>query len=248
MSAYKPTACLILIGNEILSGRTQDKNLSYVGATLNDWGIRLIEARVILDSESVIVDTVNHYRSQVTYVFTTGGIGPTHDDITTASVAKAFGVPVHRHPEAEALLRDHYKAENLNEARLKMANIPQGAELIHNPVSAAPGFILDNVFVMAGVPRICQAMLDEIRPRLVGGAPMLSHSMEVDCPEGDLADGITAVQDEFADVEIGVYPLIKHGKLMANIVLRCEEEPQLAACDEALRTFITGLGANVISA
>jgi molybdenum cofactor synthesis domain-containing protein len=243
MTTQNATACLIMIGNELLSGRTQDKNLPAVAKALNEVGVRLTEARVIPDIVEVIAETVNHYRSRFTYVFTSGGIGPTHDDITTASVAKAFGVPVLRHPEAEKLLRAHYTEEMINDARLKMADIPQGATLIPNPISAAPGFILENVFVMAGVPSICAAMLDEIKPLLKGGKPMKTESMEVDRPEGDLAAGITAVQDQFSDVEIGVYPLIKHGKLMSNIVLRCDDDARLTAATTAMRSFIAGFGA-----
>ena len=166
------TACLIVIGNEVLSGRTRDANLQYLGRELNAIGVRLAEARVIPDDTAVIVTTVNDARARFDYVFTTGGIGPTHDDITSAAVAAAFGVPLERNPEAEARLRRHYEDKDLNAARLTMADIPRGADLIDNPVSQAPGFRLENVYVMAGVPRIAQAMFDGIRHTLKGGARM----------------------------------------------------------------------------
>lgn len=248
MSA-NPTACVILIGNEILSGRTQDKNLAFLSQSLNDCGVCVTEARVIPDIESVIVDTVNHYRVRFTYVFTTGGIGPTHDDITTASVAKAFGVPVLRHPEAEKRLRAHYAAgpSEINDARLKMADVPQGAELINNPVSAAPGFRLENVFVLAGIPSICRAMMDEIRHLLKGGNPMQTVALEADRPEGDLAAGVTDVQNRFPEVEIGIYPLIKNGKLMSNIVLRCNDEKMLEDAHQTMERTLTSLGAKAVA-
>jgi len=163
------TACLIVIGNEILSGRTRDANLAFIGARLNEVGIRLAEARVIPDVEDVIVEAVNEVRRRFVYVFTTGGIGPTHDDITAASVAKAFGVPLIQNPAARALLEARYEPGMLNEARLRMANTPKGARLIENPVSTAPGFQIGNVFVMAGVPTIMRAMFEGVVPRLVGG-------------------------------------------------------------------------------
>lgn len=240
-----PTACLIIIGNEILSGRTHDKNLPYLAEKLNEAGVGLREVRVIPDVEATIVATVNEARGKFTYVFTTGGIGPTHDDITTACVAKAFGAKVSRHPEAERLLLAHYKPEDVNEARMKMADIPEGATLIPNRVSAAPGFVLGNVHVMAGVPRIMQAMLDEIIPTLAGGRPVRSASFEIQRPEGDLAAALTDVQARFAQVEIGIYPLIKHGRLASSIVCRCDDEATLVACADAVRTMCAALGAEI---
>ncbi len=230
-----PTACMILIGNEILSGRTQDKNLGYLANELGKMGIRMMEARVIADIEPVIIDTVNECRAKFTYVFTTGGIGPTHDDITSESIAKAFGVPVIRHPDAQRRLLLHYKPEDINEARMKMADVPEGAQLIDNPVSAAPGFYIENVFVMAGVPRIMQAMVDFIKPLLKGGQPMRSVTLEVERPEGDLAAFITQVQEAFSGIEIGVYPLIKQGMLATNIVLRGQDETILHDSVNAVR-------------
>lgn len=240
-----PTACLLIIGNEILSGRTHDKNLAYIAEKLGSIGVQLREVRVIPDIEATIVSTINAVRPLFTYIFTTGGIGPTHDDITSACVARAFDLPLIRHPQAEATLRAHYTLDAINEARLKMAEVPQGATLIANPVSAAPGFCIGNVYVMAGVPRIMQAMMDEICPTLQGGSPIRSHSFEVQAPEGDIAAALTAVQEQFASVEIGIYPLFKQGKLASTIVCRCNDEPQLKACAQAVREMCNRLKAEI---
>lgn len=239
------TAALIIIGNEILSGRTQDTNLGFLARALNECGVKMAEARVIPDVESIIVETVNDLRCQYDYVFTTGGIGPTHDDITTAAIAKAFGVPVFRHPEAEKRLRAHYNHDEavINAARLKMADVPQGAELIDNPVSAAPGFRLENVFVLAGVPRIAQAMFDHLKHGLEGGTPTLSRSIEINLPEGNLAAAVTQIQEKFAaSVEIGIYPLFKQGMLGATLVLRSEDKTALDAATEAAVAAAEALG------
>ncbi len=239
------TAAILLIGNEILSGRTQDKNLPFLAKALNELGIRVSQARVVADVEETIAEAVNELRAMHNYVFTTGGIGPTHDDITTVSVARAFGVPVLRHPEAEARLRAHYNNDEriLNAARLKMADIPQGATLIDNPVSAAPGFQLQNVFVLAGVPMIAQAMFDNIKGRLEGGAPTLSRSIEINLPEGTVAAAVTQIQKDYApEVEIGIYPLFRQGELGATIVLRCQEQSRLDAATQAAQQVVIGLG------
>src|SRR5687767_14160224 len=172
-----PTAGLLLIGDEILSGRTKDKNLGYIADFLTALGIDLKEARVVADIEDDIVAAVNALRSRYTYVFTTGGIGPTHDDITADAIAKAFAVTIDHDPRAVAILKAHYSPGQLNEARMRMARIPEGAELIENPVSKAPGFRLGNVFVMAGVPKIMQAMMDQLGPRLTRGSPMISATV-----------------------------------------------------------------------
>lgn len=239
------TAALIIIGNEILSGRTQDTNLGFLARSLNELGIKLAHARVIPDVEATIAATVNELRREFDYVFTTGGIGPTHDDITTASVAKAFGVPVIRHPEAEARLRVHYNHDEnvINAARLKMAEVPEGAQLIDNPVSAAPGFKLENVFVLAGVPRIMQAMFDHLKGWLEGGSPTLSRSLEINLPEGNLAAAVTKIQENFAPaVEIGIYPLFKQGMLGATLVLRSEDKAAMDAATEAAMKAAKTLG------
>ncbi len=239
MEISNPTSCLIMIGNELLSGRTQDKNLVWLSGALNEIGINKRRAYVIPDIEEEIIRTVNEARAAHDYVFTTGGIGPTHDDITTAAIAKAFGVPVLRHPEAEQRLIEHYPPEKLNEARLKMADIPEGAELIDNPVSAAPGFRLDNVFVLAGVPSIMQAMFDHLKHLLKGGVVTQSRHLSVWAPEGDIAAKLNAIQLAHPEAEIGCYPLIRAGKIGATIVARAVDDTALervmAACQALVR-------------
>ncbi len=246
--AGKPvvTACLIVIGNEILSGRTRDANLQYLGQALNALGIRLAQARVIPDEEETIVATVNECRAAFDYVFTTGGIGPTHDDITAACVAKAFGVELGRDRRAEAMLRQHYRPEDVNEARLKMADVPAGATLIENPVSKAPGFQLENVFVLPGVPRIMQAMFEGIKHRLTGGQVVLSAAIAAYIPEGVMAEHLRGLQDKYTDIEIGSYPFVRDGKLGVSVVLRGAEGGRLDAAAEDLRTLIRSLGAEPV--
>lgn len=242
MSDRLVTACAIVIGNEILSGRTQDANIAYLGERLNELGVRLMEARVIPDVEDTIVATVNETRARFNYVFTTGGIGPTHDDITAASIAKAFGVPVIEHPEARAILEAHYPPGELTEARLRMAKTPEGADLIENPVSRAPGFQMDNVFVMAGIPSIMQAMFESLSHRLVGGTPLKSRSVTVYLPESRMAPSLGALQDRYPDVEIGSYPFSREGRFGARLVLRSTEPARLAAAEAELDTALRELG------
>ncbi len=239
------TACLLIIGNEILSGRTQDKNLAFLGQGLNELGIRLMEVRVIPDIEAVIVDTLNDVRRRFDYVFTTGGIGPTHDDITADCVAKAFGLPLIVNPEARAILAAHYEATGsaLTEARLRMARTPEGATLIENPVSRAPGFQVENVFVMAGIPAIMQAMFASVKHRLVGGAPLRSRTLAVEMGESFVADGLAALQARFPEVEIGSYPFSRDGVFGTRLVLRATDEAVLDAAAAELEAFIAGLGA-----
>lgn len=242
MSDSSPTACLIIIGNEILSGRTQDTNLAWLGKELNEIGVRLREARVIPDIETTIIATVNECRTAYDYVFTTGGIGPTHDDITSAAIARAFGVPLHRDTEAQARLTRHYGVEQLTEARLKMADVPEGAELIDNPVSAAPGFRMENVFVMAGVPRIMQAMFGFIKAGLRRGEKIHSRTVAVNLPEGLIAAMLSALQNANPDVEIGSYPYIRGGQLGTSLVLRCVDIARLKTTGDALRAELAALG------
>lgn len=228
------TACVIIIGNEILSGRTQDTNLAWLAVELNKTGVRLTEARVVADNPDAIIKAVNECRAAYNYVFTTGGIGPTHDDITSLCIARAFGRPYVRNKEAEALLLQHYGAEKLNAARLKMCDMPENATLIPNPVSVAPGFIVENVYVFAGVPRIMQAMFDHIRHTLKGGAPVLSETVSVFLTEGVIAAGLAHIQAQFPDVEIGSYPFIRAGKLGTSLVARHEDEKRLHQAIEAI--------------
>jgi molybdenum cofactor synthesis domain-containing protein len=227
MSAKVVTACLVIIGNEILSGRTRDANLAHIAERLNELGIRLMEARVIPDIEARIVETLNEVRAAYDYVFTTGGIGPTHDDITAESVAKAFGVPLIEHPEARAILEAHYPPGKLTPGRLRMARTPDGASLIENSLSAAPGFHIGNVYVMAGIPAVMQAMFESLAPQLEGGSRLDSLSLTVGIPESVLSAGLGALQQRYPDVEIGSYPFSREGRFAVNIVLRSTDGARL---------------------
>jgi molybdenum cofactor synthesis domain-containing protein len=218
------TAALIVIGEEILSGRTRDENISYIANYLTGIGIALQEVRVVRDVEAEIVTAVNELRARYAYVFTTGGIGPTHDDVTTDAIARAFGVEADIDPRAVEAMRKGYGERELTPARLRMARIPQGADLVDNPVSRAPGFMLGNVIVMAGIPRIMQVMLDAVAPRLKKGRPMLSRSVRIEAPEGDVATGLAAIQAAHADVQIGSYPFFEKGALGTYVVLRGVDE------------------------
>jgi len=231
-------AALIIIGNEILSGRTQDKNLSYLANWLNEIGIQLSEVRVIRDEEKVIIDTVNHLRSEYNYVFTTGGIGPTHDDITSLSIARAFGVELEINDKALTILKEYYKDGELTEARMKMTMIPVGAELVDNPVSKAPGFKMDNVFVMAGIPSIMQGMLEGARMFLKGGDVVKSMSIDVFTPESNVAQALTDLQKKYNDVEIGSYPFSKDNRFGTTLVMRSSNEKRLQQCDEELKELM----------
>ncbi len=237
------TAAVLIIGNEILSGRTKDANLPYLGERLGELGIRLAEARVVADQKDEIVAAVNALRQRYTYLFTTGGIGPTHDDITAECVAAAFGRPLIRNPEALALLQAHYAPGDLNEARLRMANTPEGATLIENPISHAPGFRIENVHVMAGVPAVMRAMFDSLAPGLTGGPPLRSRTLVSDLPEGALAAGLGALQERYPEVDIGSYPSFRDGRPSVAVVLRATDEPRLAAAAEEVGALIRELGA-----
>lgn len=240
------TAAIIIIGNEILSGRTKDKNLGWLAEQLNARGIRLMEGRVIPDIEEEIVDAVNTCRAKFDYVFTTGGIGPTHDDITSMCVAKAFGTRLERNPEAQRMLEGHYKPEDLNEARLTMADIPAGATLVPNPVSAAPGYRIENVYVLAGVPNIMQAMFEHLKHELQGGEPVRSHAIAVDLPEGKVAHGVTELQSTYPQVEIGSYPFIKDGVLSTSIVMRTPDIALLKQVSDEMRGFLQAEGGKIV--
>lgn len=241
-----PTAALLIIGNEILSGRTQDKNLSHLATVLGAQGILLREVRVVPDVENDIVEAVNALRARYTYVFTTGGIGPTHDDITTAAIAKAFGVKVVRDALAEKILRAHYTDDQVNEARLKMADVPEGARLIDNPVSSAPGYSIGNVYVFAGVPRIMQAMLDAVKHSLQGGVPVGMLSITCNLGEGTIAEALTRIQEQFASVEIGSYPYFKQGVLSTTLVMRSVDAAANKAAYDAVHTMIAEFGGTLM--
>jgi molybdenum cofactor synthesis domain-containing protein len=244
-NATPVTACLVIIGNEILSGRTQDTNLNYLAKGLGEVGVQLREARVIPDVEETIVATINEVRAKYDYVFTTGGIGPTHDDITAECIAAAFGVKLILHPEAKRLLEAHYAARGIefNEARQRMAHVPDGATLIDNPVSVAPGFRIGNVHVMAGVPKIMQAMFDGLRHGLKGGAKVLSRSVTCSLAEGTIAHDLGAIQAEYPAVEIGSYPFwTPGGSFGVSLVLRSADPTALEHAGEAVIAMIRGFG------
>lgn len=240
------TASVVVIGNEILSGRTKDLNLGYIATGLTAVGVRLIEGRFIPDVEATIVATVNELRAKFDYVFTTGGIGPTHDDITAAAIAKAFGVALILHPRAAKLLTDHYGPENITEARMRMAHTPEGAELIDNPVSVAPGFRIGNVFVLAGVPRICQAMFDGLKGSLKGGDPVLSRTVTGQIGEGVIAKDLGELQDRYPSLEIGSYPYFRQGKFGASFVIRGTNKAEIDRAATELHAIIRRLGAEPI--
>ena len=233
---------MLIIGNEILSGGTQDANLAFLARGLNQAGIRVREARVIPDDAAVIIATVNEMRRAFDYVFTTGGIGPTHDDITAQSMADAFGLALVVHPEARRLLETHYPPGHLNEARLRMAMVPQGAVLLPNPISRAPGFQIGNVFVLPGVPSIMQGIFEQLRHRLVGGAEVLSRSISCHLSEGTLAQELGALQARYPDLEIGSYPYFRRGDFGVTLVLRGTEQTRLADATAELKSLIRGLG------
>jgi molybdenum cofactor synthesis domain-containing protein len=223
------TAALLVIGDEILSGRTKDRNIATVADHLTNIGIRLREVRVVPDDEREIAAAVNALRSRYDYLFTTGGIGPTHDDITADSIAKAFGVAIDIDPRAKEVLASHYarRGLDLTAARLRMARIPEGASLISNSVSGAPGFRIANVIVMAGVPDIMRAMLEAVTPDLETGARLLSVTISVLRPESEIAEVLSAHQQRFPDVAMGSYPLLRDGRPAADLVLRCTDADRL---------------------
>jgi molybdenum cofactor synthesis domain-containing protein len=239
-------AALLVIGDEILSGRTQDTNLGTIARFLGALGIKLAEARVVSDIEAEIVAAVNALRSRYDYVFTTGGIGPTHDDITADAIARAFGVGISERADALAILEAHYPPGMLNAARRRMARIPDGADLIENPVSKAPGIAIENVFVMAGVPAVMAAMLESLRHKLIGGPPLLSRTLSAYLAEGAMAEALGAIQADFADVSIGSYPFYRANRFGASLVFRGRDNDLLDQVADRLRGMIRALGADPI--
>ncbi|AXK41787.1 competence/damage-inducible protein A [Erythrobacter aureus] len=230
------TAGLVVIGDEILSGRTHDKNIAQVASWLQVQGIRLSEVRVVPDVMDRIVEAVNALREAYDYLFTTGGIGPTHDDITVDAVAEAIGVPVVIHPEAKAMLERYYASigKELTEARLRMARVPEGAELIPNRMSGAPGIKLGNLHLMAGVPHITAGMLDALTGTLEGGAPLLSETVGCWTPESEVADILRQVEQAHPQCQIGSYPFFREGRVGANFVVRSTREEELQSCVDSL--------------
>ena len=234
----KVNAGILIIGNEILSGRTKDTNTSTLAIWLNSIGINVAEVRVIPDIEKVIIDNLNIFRSTYDYVFTTGGIGPTHDDITAQSVSKAFGVNYEVHKEAFKILEDYYKPGQFNKGRQKMAWMPANANLILNPTSGAPGFNVENVFSLPGVPSILKAMIGGLKNKLVGGAPIISKTIGLNTVESEIASYITQIQNKNKEVQIGSYPFFKSGKVGVSIVMRSENEILIDKCVKQIEDFI----------
>ena len=240
------TACVLVIGNEILSGRTQDKNINFLAKGLNEIGVRLREVRVIPDVPEVIVATVRECKAAFDYVITTGGIGPTHDDITSECVAQAFGVGMYRDPEVVALLQSFMKSGEMNEARMRMATFPEGAELVHNPVSAAPGYRIGNVYVLAGVPQIMQAMFEGLKHQLVGGAPVLAKAVQVFLAEGAIAETLGTLQVRYPSIDIGSYPAMRQRRFGVSVVLRGTDAALLETALVELKAALIELGGDPV--
>ncbi len=238
------TAAVLVIGDEILSGRTQDKNVAQIATWLDVQGIRLREVRIVPDVEAEIVDALTALRARYDYVFTTGGIGPTHDDITVDAVAKALGVEVVIHPQARAILERYYTARGgeLTEARLRMARVPDGAELIENPVSGAPGIRIGNVYMLAGVPKITQGMLAGLDGKLEGGLPVLDRTVGAWVPESSVSEILIAVEQEKPGIQIGSYPFWRDGRIGANFVIRSRERTALDDAAERLMDALSAAG------
>jgi molybdenum cofactor synthesis domain-containing protein len=237
------TAALVVIGDEILSGRTQDKNIAQVAGWLQVQGIRLIEVRVVPDVEDAIAGAVNALRAAHDYLFTTGGIGPTHDDITVDAIAKAFDVPVVVHPEARRLLEAYYATRGgITDTRLRMARVPQGADLIPNRMSGAPGIKIGNVHIMAGVPHICAQMLDALTGTLEGGAPLISETIGCWVAESEVADLLREVEKAHPQCQIGSYPFFREGKVGANFVIRSTDAEELGSCADTLAEALGDAG------
>ena len=242
----KVNAAILIIGNEILSGRTQDTNTSTLATWLNSIGVKVQEVRVIPDIEKTIVDTLNVLRKENDYVFTTGGIGPTHDDITAESVSKAFGLKYEIHKEGYKILEAYYKPGEFNEGRQKMIWMPENAELILNPTSGAPGFSVENVFCLPGVPSIMKSMLGGLKNKIVGGEPILSQTISLKTVESEIANSLTEVQDNNKDVEIGSYPFFHAGKLGVSIVLRSENQSRIDECNLQILNFVNEKNIEVV--
>ena len=234
----KVNAAILIIGNEILSGRTQDTNTSTLANWLNSIGVKVEEVRVIPDLEGKIIETLNTLRSKYDYVFTTGGIGPTHDDITAQSVSKTFGLKYEIHKEAFKILEAYYKPGEFNDGRQKMAWMPENANLILNPTSGAPGFSVENVFSLPGVPSILKSMLGGLKNSIVGGDPIKSLTISLKTVESEIAESLSEVQNQNKDVEIGSYPFFHAGKLGVSIVIRSEDQKKIDHCNSQILKFV----------
>ena len=239
-------AAILIIGNEILSGRTQDTNTSTLALWLNSIGVKVGEVRVIPDIQQTIIVNVNELRKNNNYVFTTGGIGPTHDDITAESISKAFGLKYQIHKEGYKILESYYKQGEFNEGRQKMIWMPENSKLILNPTSGAPGFSVENVFCLPGVPSILKAMLGGLKNDIVGGNPILSHTINLRTVESEIAKSLTSVQDNNKDVEIGSYPFFQAGKLGVSIVMRSEDQLKIDKCNLQILEFVNQKNIQII--
>ncbi len=239
-------ASILIIGNEILSGRTQDTNTSTLATWLNSIGVKAEEVRVIPDVENIIVETLNLLRSKYDYVFTTGGIGPTHDDITAQSVSKAFGIKYEVHKEAFKILEAYYQIGEFNKGRQKMAWMPENANLILNPTSGAPGFNVENVYCLPGVPSILKSMLGGLKNKIIGGEPIKSLTISLRTVESEIANSLTKVQNDNLDVEIGSYPFFHAGKLGVSIVIRSEDQNKIDDCNSQILKFVNDKNIEVV--
>ena len=234
----KVNAAILIIGNEILSGRTQDTNTSTIALWLNSIGVKVEEVRVIPDIEKTIIDTVNKLRKSYNYIFTTGGIGPTHDDITAESISKAFDLKYEIHKEAFKILENYYKPGEFNEGRQKMVWMPKNANLILNPTSGAPGFSVENVFCLPGVPSILKSMIGGLKNEIVGGEPILSHTISLRTVESEIASSLTEIQNNNKEVEIGSYPFFQAGKLGVSIVMRSVDQSKIDFCSSKILELV----------
>ena len=242
----KVNAAILIIGNEILSGRTQDTNTSTIALWLNNIGVKVNEVRVIPDIEELIMSTVNHLREANDYVFTTGGIGPTHDDITAQSISKAFNLKYEIHKQAFKILEAYYKPGEFNEGRQKMVWMPENAKLILNPTSGAPGFNIKNVYCLPGVPSILKSMLGGLTNSIVGGEPILSKTISLRTVESEIAKSLTDVQNNHKDIEIGSYPFFQAGKLGVSIVIRSEKQSKIDKCSDQILNFVKEMKIEVV--
>jgi len=237
-SNKKNSAAIVVIGNEILSGRTQDVNVSFLANWLNEIGVRVGEVRIIEDQEWSIVSCIREIKKKYKYIFTTGGIGPTHDDITSKSIAKAFKLPYGYHKEAYEILEKYYKKEQFSEGRKKMAKLPKQASLIYNPSSGAPGFIVENVFCLPGVPSILKSMVEGLTNKIAGGKKILSKTLSVNTVESEIAKSLESIQNKNKNIEIGSYPFFRLGKIGVSIVIRSTEKDKIENCSKQIVDFL----------
>ena len=240
------TAAIIIIGNEVLSGRTKDINTSTLAKWLNSLGIEVREVRIVPDNEIAIIHTVNFLRERFNYIFTTGGIGPTHDDITAESISKAFNLEYGLHKEAFSILEKYYKPGEFNEGRQKMAKMPTASKLIYNPTSGAPGFYVENVFCLPGVPSILESMLPGLNNKLIGGKPIISKTISLRTLESEIAKSLKAVQEKNKDIDIGSYPFFRKGKIGVSIVLRSEDQNKIDICSTEIMKFVNEMQIEIV--